>query len=116
MISARRCCGAQPRSAPPLSAMAADQRMARDDARARAIRPAIPPPMRTEWIEVFHSKPSMRVCYLLEQQRDGSLAAPGAHNQLRDASHIRAGFRVLRLPFRALRFALSAGPASYNFV
>lgn len=51
----------------------------------------------------------MRFCYLLEKLPDSSFTKPSAQNQLRDASHIRDGFRVFRLPFRPIEFVLTNG-------
>lgn len=63
----------------------------------------------SEWIEVFHSKPSMAHCYLLEKLPSGAFTTPSAANELVDASHIRPGFRVFRLPARRITFALTNG-------
>lgn len=66
-------------------------------------------PVAAEWIEVFHSKPSMARCYLLEKLPSGEFTSPSRQNQLRDASHIRDGFRVYRLPSRHIEFVLTNG-------
>ncbi|CAN8073528.1 unnamed protein product [Agarophyton chilense] len=51
----------------------------------------------------------MRHCYLLEKLADGTFSTPSPDNRLRDASHIRHGFRVFRLPFRRIQFVLTNG-------
>ncbi|KAI0556527.1 alpha-amylase [Gracilaria domingensis] len=51
----------------------------------------------------------MRYCHLLEKLPDGTFSKPSLDNRLRDASHIRAGFRVFRLPFRRVEFVLTNG-------
>lgn len=62
-----------------------------------------------KWIEVFHSKPYMRDCYMLEKLEDGAFSKPSPQTTLRDASHIRDGFRVFRMPFRRIEFVLTNG-------
>lgn len=62
-----------------------------------------------KWIEIFHSKPSMAHCYLLEKGADGKFTAPSRQNELQDASHIRDGFRVMRLIARRIEFVLTNG-------
>lgn len=62
-----------------------------------------------KWIEIFHSKPSMAHCYLLEKLSSGTFTDPNPANELVDASHIREGFRVIRLPARRIEFALTNG-------
>lgn len=61
------------------------------------------------WIEIFHSKPSMKHCYLLEKLSDGTFSSPARSNELKDADHIREGFRVFRLPARRVEFVLTNG-------
>lgn len=51
----------------------------------------------------------MRNCFLLEKLADGTFIDPSPKNQLRDASHIRPGFRVFRLPCRRIEFVLTNG-------
>lgn len=68
-----------------------------------------PPSLPSEWIEVFHSKPSMQHCYLLEKLPSASFTSPCPANELRDASHIRPGFRVFRFPARRIEFVLTNG-------
>lgn len=62
-----------------------------------------------QWIEIFHSKPSMKRCFLLEQLADGKYTDPSLSNMLVDASHIREGFRVYRTRSRRLEFVLTNG-------
>lgn len=62
-----------------------------------------------KWIEIFHSKPSMEHCYLLEKLSSGSFTDPSPSNELVDAAHIREGFRVIRLPARRIEFVLTNG-------
>lgn len=62
-----------------------------------------------EWIEIFHSKPSMKHCYLLEKLPNGIFSRPASSNELRSADHIREGFRVFRLPARRIEFVLTNG-------
>lgn len=64
-----------------------------------------------KWFEIFHSKPSMKHCYLLEKLPSGEFTDPSPLNELVDASHIREGFRVIRLPARRIEFALTNGTA-----
>lgn len=51
----------------------------------------------------------MKHCYLLEKLPDGQFTTPSLSNRLVDASHIRDGFRVFRLPFRRIEFVLTNG-------
>lgn len=51
----------------------------------------------------------MTHCYLLEKLPSGTFASPSIANELVDASHIRAGFRVFRLPSRHIEFVLTNG-------
>lgn len=73
--------------------------------------PSSPVSLPTDWIEVFHSKPSMAHCYLLEKLPSALFTSPSPHNELVDASHVRAGFRVFRLPARRIEFAITNGTA-----
>lgn len=62
-----------------------------------------------EWIEIFHSKPSMKHCYLLEKLPHGKFSSPARSNELKNADYIREGFRVFRLPARRIEFVLTNG-------
>lgn len=62
-----------------------------------------------KWMEFFYSKPSMAQCYFLEKLPSGEFAKPSEANQLRDASHIRPGFRVMRRHATHVEFALTNG-------
>lgn len=66
-------------------------------------------PTKYQWMEIFHSKPSMPNCYLLEKLPSGEFAKPSSKNCLVDASHIRPGFRVLRRPATRVEFVLTDG-------
>lgn len=69
------------------------------------------PPAQTDnnWMEIFHSKPSMPRCYFLEKRHDGTFTSPSPSNELRDAAHIRAGFRVMRRRATPVEFVLTNG-------
>lgn len=62
-----------------------------------------------EYTEIFYSKPSWKRCFLIERLTGGTWTPPTL--EFIDASHIRAGFRVLRV--RACdapsRFAVTDG-------
>lgn len=66
-------------------------------------------PQPDQWIEIFHSKPSMKRCFLLEQLPNGQYTDPSLSNMLVDASYIREGFRVYRTRSRRLEFVLTNG-------
>lgn len=51
----------------------------------------------------------MAHCYLLEKLPSGDFTRPSPENELVDASYIRPGFRVLRLPARRIEFMLTNG-------
>lgn len=66
-------------------------------------------PSDTKWMEIFHSKPSMQRCYFLEKFPSGEFSVPCVNNMLRDASHIRSGFRVIRRKATRVEFVLTDG-------
>eukprot|EP00177_Eucheuma_denticulatum_P006804 GFKZ01012371.1.p1 GENE.GFKZ01012371.1~~GFKZ01012371.1.p1 ORF type:complete len:281 (-),score=33.45 GFKZ01012371.1:275-1117(-) len=74
-----------------------------------ALPTPITPTPTVDWIEIFHSKPSMKNMYLQEKLPDGTFTPPTPSSRLVDASHIRPAFRVYRTPARPIEFMLTNG-------
>ncbi|KAK4537543.1 hypothetical protein CDCA_CDCA13G3568 [Cyanidium caldarium] len=62
-----------------------------------------------DWIEIFHSMPSLEQVYIIYSQ-DGGKWTPRRAHALEDASHVRDEFRVFRIHgCRQLEFVLTDG-------
>ncbi|KAK4533590.1 hypothetical protein CCYA_CCYA18G4472 [Cyanidiococcus yangmingshanensis] len=62
-----------------------------------------------DWIEVFHSMPSLENVYIIFS-KDGGPWTPNRTHKFEDASHIREGFRVFRVGgCKRLEFAITDG-------
>eukprot|EP00188_Purpureofilum_apyrenoidigerum_P005439 Plantae.Rhodophyta-Purpureofilum_apyrenoidigerum.ctg7076.p1 GENE.Plantae.Rhodophyta-Purpureofilum_apyrenoidigerum.ctg7076~~Plantae.Rhodophyta-Purpureofilum_apyrenoidigerum.ctg7076.p1 ORF type:complete len:239 (-),score=35.57 Plantae.Rhodophyta-Purpureofilum_apyrenoidigerum.ctg7076:151-813(-) len=60
------------------------------------------------WIEIFHSLPSWKRCFVVFK-KDEREWVPNATYELVDAAHIRDGFRVFRVQAKKLEFYLTNG-------
>lgn len=66
-------------------------------------------PSEVKWMEIFHSKPSLKRCFFLEKLPSSEFAKPCPENMLQDASDVRAGFRVIRRVATRVEFVLTDG-------